>query len=504
MKLDKNSKKLKLAINIIISFGFAACFSYSTSPMYQQLESDQAIFVLIGRGMVEGYLPYKDLLENKGPLFFLLQAIPQLFLEGTIGIYILQSLLLTIESCLLDIMADMYKFSFKASQILKLFLFLPLLIIYTRGDKAEEYDLFFSIVCLFLFLKLIMTDGSENHRRILKYSFLYGLFIGAVIFIKMNDAAAPLTIFAFSFLYSMVKLRKLNKNIILYGAACIGLTLLGFGAAFFGSCIYYFKNNIFSDMIYGYIVLNFSMVYEGGIYTSFLNRFEMLFSCYGLFSMIPIFIIMFYFIVSKNKKNVYMALAFLVISIAAAGMTYTHTTGFLPHLIPAVIIWIMAGICILDQFNSERELARGGLFLIFFYCFIYLCSGLSSVSSLINTNMIWKQALETETDTLINYIPENDYDSVFILEKASSWYYKNHIYPAYRYLNLENFIRHMGNKVAEDFEKDLINSPVKWLIMPKELDGYTGILTNETIEYIQINYEFQDNIDNYNVYKYSY
>lgn len=217
------NKSVQLMINIIISFLFVLCFSYSTSPIYQELDGDQAMFVLIGRGIRDGIIPYKDLLENKGPLFFLLQAIPQFLLTGTTGIYVLQSLILSVECCVLDAIAG--EFKLKQKQILKLFLFIPLMIIYTRGDKAEEYDLFFLIICLLLFVKSIKADIDCTCKKIYKYSFLYGVFTGAVLFIKMNDAASALVMCVLSCINGIKRNMTKKKNNFLYFILCWLLAL---------------------------------------------------------------------------------------------------------------------------------------------------------------------------------------------------------------------------------------------------------------------------------------
>ena len=54
-----------------------------TNPAYETVGADSGIFLCMGRGIVQGYTPYVEITENKGPLFFLMMAIPQRIVEAT-------------------------------------------------------------------------------------------------------------------------------------------------------------------------------------------------------------------------------------------------------------------------------------------------------------------------------------------------------------------------------------------------------------------------------------
>ncbi len=45
-------------------------------------------------------MPYVDLVENKGPLLFLLNGLPQFLVSGTVGTFILEALM-AVGACLL-------------------------------------------------------------------------------------------------------------------------------------------------------------------------------------------------------------------------------------------------------------------------------------------------------------------------------------------------------------------------------------------------------------------
>ena len=133
------------------------------------------------------------------------------------------------------------------------------------------------------------------------------------------------------------------------------------------------------------------------------------------------------------------------------------------------------------------------------YIFCYFAFSLTkSVTGFIHRDFIWRD--NPTEDRLIAEIPEEYYDSVFIIGGRSAWFYENNMYPAYKWLNLGSFISHMGIKVAEEFEEVLKDHPVKYLIMPNGIDAHYEILTPETIIYIQESYILQSQIDNDYIY----
>ncbi len=63
----------KFACNFLLAFGSVLLFSKTTSPLFDGLGGGSSMFVLVRRGITDGLMSYRNLLENKGPLFFLIQ-----------------------------------------------------------------------------------------------------------------------------------------------------------------------------------------------------------------------------------------------------------------------------------------------------------------------------------------------------------------------------------------------------------------------------------------------
>ena len=89
--MDKFKKKvLKYMCFLIFAILFISIFSRATSVLWSRGSSfDSATFQVIGRGMLKGLVPYKDLFDHKGPILFYIQALGCL-INKDFGIYFLQ------------------------------------------------------------------------------------------------------------------------------------------------------------------------------------------------------------------------------------------------------------------------------------------------------------------------------------------------------------------------------------------------------------------------------
>ena len=70
------------------------------------------------------------------------------------------------------------------------------------------------------------------------------------------------------------------------------------------------------------------------------------------------------------------------------------------------------------------------------------------------------------------------------------WYWFADRQPAFRYYNLVGFITdNVGEGLEYEFEDFLEQGGIDALFINREVEAYRGILTDETLEYIQNNYQ---------------
>ena len=79
-----------IALAVVMAFFIAT----NNSPLFLEIGADNAIFLTVGKAITQGWVPYVDIVENKGPVLFLLNALPQFFMDGTLGVFIIEALMM--------------------------------------------------------------------------------------------------------------------------------------------------------------------------------------------------------------------------------------------------------------------------------------------------------------------------------------------------------------------------------------------------------------------------
>lgn len=487
---------MEAIVLLLISGLFILTFSWSTSPIYDKIAYDQAIFMLVGKGMVNGLVPYRDLLENKGPLFFLIEALPQFIMPGTLGIFILQIIVLFSECIIIGKIALILDFNNRYRYtLIGIFLFI-LMLFMNGGNLAEEYDVFFLILGMYIFIRNKVSEQANWNVS----AFGLGVCTICICLIKMNDAAGLIAI-DFFYIYELFHNTQKGKKflkIILSGALGILIPLIGVLA-------YYAKNNAIQDMLYGYIVLNFKMVGEGGIKQAIIERLRLVFEWYGLFSVIPgtMAIISLIYALRKKKDTLFGCFTLIFVFFITLA-TFTHATGFRQHLIPLACSWVMCGICMGYYFKplAQGKMQRSYMVLVFLlaiYGIIFLNRNMinSNAEEFISTDFAWNSEPERE---FLDIIPKDEYDSVYGLRFDNGWYFRNDIFPKYKWLNLTSFISHWGVEISKNFERELMSEPAKWLITRGTIDVSCGFFSAEAGNFLRKNYKLVDNVDNKYLY----
>lgn len=80
-------QSLFYALLSVAAVAFLSVFSMYTSPFTSLPGGDAAFFRLVGQGMTQGMLPYRDFFDMKGPYLFLIEYLAQLICFGRVGCF---------------------------------------------------------------------------------------------------------------------------------------------------------------------------------------------------------------------------------------------------------------------------------------------------------------------------------------------------------------------------------------------------------------------------------
>lgn len=237
----------------IILTGFLTILICSkSSPLYPTNDwVDANCYMTVGRAMTEGKMPYRDLFEHKGPLLYIIHAVGAMISDSSFfGIFIFET-----AACICFLQSS-YRLlqRITGNHSLWAIPFLAMVVYssqaFCHGDSAEEFCLPL-ILCFFI----LGLDAVEN-RKVLsgKNSFLMGVFVGIVFWIKFNllgfYIGAFLVIVVLSRKNGIASLLRMCGFIIL-GVGAVSLPLILFFAAknsLYSLFEVYFYNNIF---VYG-------------------------------------------------------------------------------------------------------------------------------------------------------------------------------------------------------------------------------------------------------------
>ncbi len=343
----------ELLVCLFTAVGVIAVCSKS-SPLYPFNDwVDSNCFFTVGKSMLSGVVPYKDLVEQKGPLLYMLHTIAAaISYETFLGVYIIEVI-------------AAFSFLVICRKIFKLFnpdasvFWLPLMAaaIYSanhfcHGDSAEELCMPLLVYSLYVGLKAIINKQEISFWE----GFLIGVTSACVLWIKYTFLGIYIGwIFGFAIIKIMEKrfisVLKLIPSILL---GIVTLTLPIF--------IYFIKNNALSDLFTVYFYNNI-FIYPSNIQGTFLVKsIKSVLIGFGsliknnLYVFILIAFGMLCILASKRiKESVFLfsSLAFLFIFVYIGGVKFSYYSMILSVFIP--FGFIVLSNFINDIFKSKQN-----------------------------------------------------------------------------------------------------------------------------------------------------
>jgi hypothetical protein len=243
----------------------------SANPIYSYSGVDSSCFFLLGRGINNGYIPYVDLVDNKGLVLYFLNAFPQFFYPDKMSAYarvmvwLEEAIFLFVSLRIIVYISKRY--GGKTGFLPQLFYLMSILPLIENGNMCEEYTNLFTLIAFLFFVKYIFDDGN-------KFSFKYGLVFGIVFtlsfFVRPNNAM-PIAALIMVFCGGLI-MKKAYKNLLLY----IVSGAIGFAFVFLPIIIYLLANGALDDCIEQTVIANLGYADDSG-----LTIREVLFTPYG-------------------------------------------------------------------------------------------------------------------------------------------------------------------------------------------------------------------------------
>jgi len=357
-KLIKSEKAVYLWLFLI---AFAVVFSSTFNPMnFREMHVDTSVYITMSKGIIDGFLPYKDLVDNKGPLLYLMN-VPGLFLGGFTGIWITELILMFI-SVLFAYKTALF-FGDKHKAFMGTFLtFGILLAFFVINAGTEEYSLPFLMISFYIFTKYYFSKNDKGGVRINSIELIVlGICFAWAVLIRLNMFPLWAGFCLIIFLESIIK-----RHFLLIGKYIIFFSL---GILFvFVPVFFYLKNNgILNDFILQVIQAGTARGFSGASLKWTVRFFYTVIN--NTYSVVPLFCGL-YWIITKYKQKeftFYLSYTFsyilmaLFLSISPVGSRYNLV--LIPFFIPAVTFFASF---VYSSFSEKRLLKTFILFLFFF------------------------------------------------------------------------------------------------------------------------------------------
>lgn len=458
-----NSKILKYFIYFISSLLFVLLFSITLSPLYQNIYgNDSAIFQIIGKSWSEGFIPYIDTFDHKGPYIFFIDMLGYAITGNKYGLLLIQILNFFVYSIIIDIMV---KHFIKTKNniltiILTVFITWTVCISYDGGNLTEEYLLpiiSLSMFGIFIFFENCEKLGIKNipsHNY--KWAFIYGVAFGLSFLTRItNSIGICCGVFIITILLILSKQwQNLIHNIIYF--------IFGFLICTLPFIIYFASKNALYDMLYGTIIYNIEYAKNSSDSVDLIRSLRWISKCffaYGIICSSSLLIFKKKFIIGFSSLFIGTITFLMFIS----GQRYLHYT-----LIAAPYY-----VFIISQFIDVFDKTKFKKLAVFFT--IFMC-GISTIYRILDLKLGNNEYYTSELETYKKLLDNVDDKNNFIGYNASpSIYLKYDIAPSNKYFILQDWQGKKSPILMEKIYNSFNEKNIDWILVSKPYDS------NETI-----------------------
>lgn len=472
--IERSPIKLWLTA-VIISSLYVLAFSNSATPLYPYVNLDQAFWYVIGRGMHEGLIPYRDLYDHKGPLLYCYYYLATFFSEGKWGLYILEILTMSVSLCFVYKMSRLFvSAAWGAASVL---VYLIWHLATCAGDATNEsLSQFFVWPPLYFLLKYSFSkEGLKAVSPWLGVSI--GLCGGCIAMIRMNNAAC---LFAAAGVLLFLRWKEVSFSAMLTSLVQMFIGLIAVTVPFFA---YFYIHGALDYFLQAYFLHNFAYA-SGGTFGLSIKGW-----CMYALHVMPVFFLLplLYYackkaIVPKDTAWILGVSCTFCAGILSFGAGYSH---YFLILSPAVLAAFWLSIRLIQESVKAGSLSRGKaivppLFLCVLFVLPYTVGLLWGISMLATRAISYYSEGQNEYQsywiwaknerprqaavTIREAIPQEDRGEIWIYNSVPNTYYDMGIIPYFRYFALQRSFARTLPKIRQEIDEMLLTNPPKYIM----------------------------------------
>ena len=357
--LSKTTKSNFLIFCGLFFLVFLIVFTSSLNPFtFKRLESDTSVYLTIAQGITRGQVPYRDFVDNKGPLTYLISA-PGMLLGGFTGVWITELIFM----CVSIIFA--YKTAlFFGDKFISFWgvicSYIVMQAFFYQVAGTEEYALPFMMISLYIFTKYFFTKNEPPVYELI----ILGICFTVCFFLRINMFPLWLGFCVIIFFESLInkKYFSLIKYILLF---CIGILIIAVPIL-----LYLYHNNALNDYIHQNFIAGKSRGFSISSSKEFVRNFFQIMGMHYCFLPLPIY---YTWIVKKRENiNIYLCLGLLLAYLLTVFFFATmrpialhNNIAFTTFLVPVFTF------CINFLFNYFSNVKKKNIILLLFLCIVF-------------------------------------------------------------------------------------------------------------------------------------
>ncbi len=341
-----------------------------SSPLYPFNDwVDANCYFTVGKSILSGHVPYRDLLDHKGPLLHFLHALAAIIsYRSFLGVYLLEIIACSIFLAISRKIMNLYRKNSSTLWILILAAVVYSSKSFCQGDSAEELCLPLVTLCLYYVIKSIRLQKDITARE----AILIGITSGIVFWVKYTLLGIY---FGLLIAYTIVKYRekkvvKLVQTLlyVLVGVIIVSVPIL----------LYFLSQKAIMDLFTVYFydnIFSYTQIEHKSTVRSILSNLiegEVTWVNYSLLpSVLTLFglTVMGYLNDRKEMNSWYYALLFSFCSIYAGGQHYKYYS-FILNCFASIGIVALMKIIKLEAFVSVKN-RKLNYFLILTFCILF-------------------------------------------------------------------------------------------------------------------------------------
>lgn len=465
-----NSMEFKRAFFcLFLAFIFISLFSSSTSWMYGNVEYlDSDVFSVVGKYWAQGYLPYIDLWDQKGPIIHFVNAIGYTIANARIGVFGVQVACLAV-TFYFTVKLLQEEFGIKVSLLLTVIAALGLLNDYgVAGNNVEEYLLPLLTMTFYFMYKWAHEPQKIAGSHSPYFAAVYGIAFGISIYTRMTNAVGlcgGVLIIAL-FMFHQRQWGNLFRNAIAFLIGTL-IVLLPF-------IIYFYYHNGLYELWYGTISYNVEYAQNAPQLDPFsLNQTLYLYKS-ALNGLLLLIVSLYLLCFVKERK-----VGLLWLSVSLFSLLWLMTGNGFHHYF--IITYPYFCICINELYalNRKHKMKRSVSFrsicaisLVLFLASTYEMYGAYRKLTSNNDNLSFYDEVKSD-------IPTQDFNSFVAYNVSPYIYLYLDVKPCCRFFAYQDPQISFGHTLKEKVMREFEQKKAKWILMANDSKNLANLLKQE-------------------------